>query len=130
VAMTMAHPIDRAPRARVLSSLLLVGLIASVGACARKPTESECTAAVENIRRLTGQDRAEGGMDPKSAVRSCRSRSSLATVGCQTKAQTLDELAGCEGAEGKAILEERRKREAERETPPAAAPTPPATPAP
>jgi hypothetical protein len=93
-------------------TLLLVGA-SGLGGCARKPTEEECTKAVENIRHLTGQSRSEGGINPKAAVRSCRSRSTLATVNCQSKAQTIEALAACEGEEGKRYLEEQEKHDAE-----------------
>lgn len=98
----------------IRSLSLSLGLVVGLSACARKPSEEECKVAVENIRKLTGQTHSEGGVDPKAAIRSCRSHSTLETVKCQTAAKTLDEMAACEGEEGKRMLKEQEEREAER----------------
>jgi hypothetical protein len=107
-----------------MKSFSFILLALGLAACTPKPTEQQCTQAVDNIRTLTSQKLAEGGTDPKLAVRSCRARSTRETVDCQIKAKTLDELAVCEGEEGKKFLEEQRKREAEQaaKAPAAAAP--------
>jgi hypothetical protein len=112
-----------------MTKLALI-LCVLAAACTPKPTEEQCAQAVENIRHLTAQTRAEGGIDPKMAIRSCRARSTRETVTCQINAKSLDELVTCEGEEGKKFLEAQRKAEAEaaKKAPPAdeAAPTPPA----
>jgi len=90
-----------------------LGALLSTG-CAPKPSEDQCREAVENIRALTGQSRTEGGHDPKTAIRSCRARSSVETVKCQIAAKSMDALAGCEGDEGKRYLEEIERQEAEK----------------
>jgi hypothetical protein len=96
---------------KTLSCLVLAfGLVA----CTGKPSEEKCRQAVDNIRLLTGQDRAEGGVDPKGAIRSCRARSSRQTVECQIAARSLADLAACEGEEGKKYLEELDRQDAER----------------
>jgi hypothetical protein len=90
---------------------VIVAAALLLGSCVDKPSEDECRRAVTNIQQITGTTRAEGGADPKMAIRSCRARSQKKTVDCQIAAKTLEDLAQCEGEEGKAHLERIRKAE-------------------
>ncbi len=86
---------------RVLPFVLALGLgtTAAGFGCKAKPSEKACREAIENIRRISGQDANDVGADPIAAVRSCRGNSSKAAVECMRTAKTIADLEKCE-AEG------------------------------
>ena len=85
---------------RVLPFALALGLSTSAAGfgCKAKPSEKACREAIENIRRISGQDANDVGADPVAAVRSCRGNSSKEAVECMRTAKTITDLEACEGA--------------------------------
>jgi hypothetical protein len=79
-----------------LAALFILGGVTATTGC-NKPSEDECRAAIENVRRLTGMAAADYGPDPEAAVRSCRGNADRASVRCVGAATSLDDLAQCEG---------------------------------
>lgn len=76
----------------VVTSLWLSLALAFVGAC-DKPSEDACRAAVENTRKVRGNDHAQ--VDVEAQVRRCRSGSTKKMVDCVTAAKTVEELDKC-----------------------------------
>jgi hypothetical protein len=77
-------------------SLFFVGTMG----CKAKPSEKDCKDAIENVRRINGQDSSDMGADPIAMIRSCRGSSSQKSVECMLKAKTQEDLQGCEGEVG------------------------------
>ena len=93
-----------APLALALSSILVVG-------CTAKPSEKACKEAIENVRRISGQDMSDVGADPTAAIRSCRGNSSKESVDCMRNAKSLDDLRACEGDVGEIYFQEAAEQE-------------------
>lgn len=87
---------------RMLPIVLALGLGATgLGlGCKAKPSEKACREAIENIRRISGQDANTVGADPIAAIRSCRGNSSKEAVECMRVAKTLQDLEKCEAQAG------------------------------
>jgi hypothetical protein len=84
-----------------LVRLMLVSfLFAGTMGCKAKPSEKDCKDAINNVRRINGQDSSDMGADPIAMIRSCRGSSSQKSVECMLKAKTQDDLQGCEGEVG------------------------------
>ena len=78
-------------------ALALVLSAAGLGmGCKAKPSEKSCREAIDNIRRISGQDANKIGTDPIAAIRSCRGNSSKAAVECWRQAKTEADLEKCE----------------------------------
>lgn len=92
------------PLALALSSVLLVG-------CKTKPSEKACKEAIENVRRISGQDMSDVGADPTAAIRSCRGNSSKQSVECMRTAKNIEDLRACEGEAGEAYFQEAAEHE-------------------
>jgi hypothetical protein len=79
-----------------LVSLLFVGTMG----CKAKPSEKDCKDAINNVRRINGQEGSDMGADPIAMIRSCRGSSNQKSVDCMLKAKTGADLVGCEGEAG------------------------------
>jgi len=114
---------------RVLPFVMALGLGTSAAGfgCKAKPSEKACREAIENIRRISGQDANDVGADPVAAVRSCRGNSSKEAVECMRVAKTITDLEKCEAAGGMAAPapagKEAPEGKTEAATKPAAEPT-------
>ena len=69
----------------------LVAVMFALVAC-DKPSEEECTKAIENMQRILG---TEGG-DIRAQVRRCKGGSSKKAVQCATAAKDRKELLACD----------------------------------
>jgi hypothetical protein len=77
----------------VMMTRVLVSLSLLLVAC-DKPSEEACRDAVQNTRKLRGNDRTE--VDVEAQVRRCRSGSTKKMVACVTAATTIAELEKCQ----------------------------------
>ena len=71
---------------------LLLGL--TLCGCDR-PTEVECTKAVENLQRLRGLENDIGAPNPQVAIRKCRANSHKKSTACLAEAKTPAEADAC-----------------------------------
>lgn len=94
--------------------LALAALGAGCDSCSQKPSESECRAAIENMRHIRGLDQNTAGVEINKAIRSCRGSSSKKTARCLTDAKTEADLQKCEGKEGEKFVEQEREAERKR----------------
>ncbi len=87
--------------ARLLRAALLALLcVGTTQSCKAKPSEKDCETAINNVRRINGQDSSDMGADPVAMIRSCRGSSSQASVECMMQAKTEEDLLSCEGDVG------------------------------
>ena len=69
----------------------LVAVVVALVAC-DKPSEDQCTKAIENMQRILGTD----GGDIKGQARRCKGGSSKKSVECAIAAKDRKELLACE----------------------------------
>lgn len=84
----------------LLSMALMALLFVGLTGCKAKPSEKDCQTAINNVRRITGQDSSDMGADPIAVIRSCRGNSSQKSVDCMIAAKSEEDLNACEGAVG------------------------------
>lgn len=94
------------------STLLFAVVCLGLFACdSGKASESQCKKAVDNIRKITGLDKADLGARPETMVRSCRAQTTRASADCMIQAKTIEDLRGCEGETGAKFYEKEEERE-------------------
>jgi uncharacterized lipoprotein NlpE involved in copper resistance len=76
-----------------MRALLLVLSFTLLGC--NRPTEEECTKAVENLQKLRGLEHDISAPDPKIAIRKCRANGSKASTACLATAKTTAEADAC-----------------------------------
>lgn len=64
--------------------------------CATKPSEEDCRKAIGNMQTLMGTDNLRDSASIEGEVRRCKGGSSKKAVQCAIKAQSLDDLRGCD----------------------------------
>ncbi len=84
----------------LLPLALLSLLFVAPAGCKAKPSEKDCKAAINNVRRINQQDSSDMGADPIAMIRSCRGSSNQKSVDCMIRANTEEDLRKCEGDVG------------------------------
>jgi hypothetical protein len=79
-------------RTRLLSALLAFASLAPLAAC-DKPTEADCTKAIQNLDKL--HDVAPDPKKEAASVRKCQASSSKSSVECMMKATTVEQANAC-----------------------------------
>ena len=80
----------------VFYGALIVTWLGPMTGCNR-PSEENCKAAIENIRRIYGTDQNEFGKSPEAALRACRGNGTRKSVACVITAKTTGDLEKCAG---------------------------------
>jgi hypothetical protein len=60
-----------------------------------RPTEDECTKAVENLQKLRGLEHDVAAPNPQVAIRKCRANGHKESTKCLAEAKTLAEADAC-----------------------------------
>lgn len=71
----------------------LAFVLSLAAAACNKPSEEDCTKAIENMRKLMGTTNPTDDLAPY--VRRCRSGSTQDSVKCATSAKSREELLAC-----------------------------------
>lgn len=95
-------------RTLILTLLCCLGLMACKSG---KPSEKQCKKAVDNIRKVTGLDKADLGARPETMVRSCRANATKADADCMIAAKSVEDLEKCEGETGAEFYKDEEERE-------------------
>jgi hypothetical protein len=74
----------------------LAFVLSLVAAGCNKPSEEDCTKAIENMRKLMGTSNGIDDLAP--AIRRCRSGSTKESVQCAGNAKSRAELVACKFA--------------------------------
>lgn len=79
-----------------MTRLVLIAVSLCALAACDKPTDADCRKAIANMQHLLGTENLNTDKGVEGDVRACREGSKKPAVACAIKAQTLDELKGCD----------------------------------